>query len=444
MTSRDHRQTDADRPAPRCAFIPPWLAERVDGPEAAARDQALRAARATGVRAVTAAAPGGPAWTVHDAGSTTTLPGTAVRSAGQPATGEVAVDEAATGIEVTLAMFAEELGRDAHDDAGAPVTLTVHYGSAYNNAFWDGTHLVFGDGDGRVFERFTKPVDVLAHEFSHAVVEHSAALAYQGQSGALNESVADVFAACLKQRLLGQAAAEGDWLIGAGLFRPGISARALRDMAAPGTAYDDPEVGADPQVGHMDDYVETTEDNGGVHLNSGIPNRAFQLAAVAIGGTALAGAGRIWYAALTGGDVAPDTDFAGFAAATVAAAGEHADAVREAWGEVGLEPGVVRQPVPTVPQPAGARLRVSRSGGFAGRTETVEVDLDDPRQPGLRALVDHAVAQAAGSPPPPLPDMFTYTFAVEGREPVVVPEQLLTPSQAELARRVLRPGESGA
>ena len=76
-------------------------------------------------------------------------------------------------------------------------------------------------------------------------------------------------------------------------------------MAAPGTAYDDPVLGRDPQVGHMDDYVETDDDNGGVHLNSGIPNRAFQLAATAIGGNTWAGAGAIWYAALTGGAVGP-------------------------------------------------------------------------------------------------------------------------------------------
>src|SRR5690349_9740506 len=272
----------------RCSFIPPWLAERVDGPERAARDDELRrerALRAGAPRPTPPSAEGvvaGPAWTVHDAKSRTTLPGTPVRSAGEPETGDVAVDEAATGIEATLQMFLDDLGRSSHDGAGAPVSLTVHYGSRYNNAFWDGTQLVFGDGDGRVFERFTKPVDVLAHEFSHAVVEHTADLTYEGQSGALNESVADAFASCLKQRLLGQDAGEGDWLIGQGIFMPSVQARALRDMAAPGTAYDDPELGADPQVGHMDDYVDTTDDNGGVHLNSGIPNKAFHLAAVAV------------------------------------------------------------------------------------------------------------------------------------------------------------------
>ena len=444
MTSRDTHAA----PAPRCTFIPPWLAERVDGPEAAARDEAvrrLRAQRGVEARAARTAAVEGvgeglavaPVWTVHDAGSSTRLPGTPARRSGEPDTGDVAVDEAATGIEATLQMFLEDLSRSSHDGAGAPVSLTVHYGSDYNNAFWDGTQLVFGDGDGRVFERFTKPVDVLAHEFSHAVIEHTADLTYRGQSGALNESVADVFASCLKQRLLGQQAADGDWLIGEGIFMPSVQARALRDMAAPGTAYDDPEVGADPQVGHMDDYIVTTADNGGVHLNSGIPNRAFHLAALAVGGRAIEGAGRIWYDALVGGGVPRGADFGTFAAATVAAAGEHADAVRDAWRQVGVEPGRGSAPAP-VPQPGG-RLRVERSGGFAGRSEAAEIDVEAS---GLGPLVSAAVSSAAAKDARPHPDMFVYTFTVEGHEPVRVPEHLLTDSQAELARQVLRPGTS--
>ncbi|WP_416954465.1 protealysin inhibitor emfourin [Nocardioides sp. T5] len=439
---------------PRCTFIPPWLVERVDGPEQASQDDELRRERAAKAReprpAGDTTAEGvvaGPAWTVHDAGSSTSLPGTPVRSAGEPETGDVAVDEAATGIEATLRMFLEDLSRDSHDGAGAPVSLTVHYGSRYNNAFWDGTQLVFGDGDGRVFERFTKPVDVLAHEFSHAVIEHTADLTYRGQSGALNESVADAFASCLKQRLLGQDAGAGDWLIGQGIFMPSVQARALRDMAAPGTAYDDPDIGADPQVGHMDDYIDTTADNGGVHLNSGIPNKAFQLAAVAIGGTSVAGAGRIWYDALVGGDVPSGATFTTFAAATVAAAGAHADAVRQAWAQVGVDvevgagPVVDPGPQPSPPQPpAGGRLRVERSGGFTGRTETAEVEIDRSDDPDLGQLVSEAVLASGTTDGPPRPDMFVYTFTVDDHDPVRVPEHLLTASQAELARRILRPG----
>ncbi len=263
-------------------------------------------------------------------------------------------------------MFSEVYGRDSYDGAGATVLATVHYEERYDNAFWDGQHLVFGDGDGQVFDRFTKSVDVLAHELSHAVTERTAGLVYEGQSGALNESLSDVFGACLKQRVLGQDAMAGDWLIGAELFQPGVQARALRDMANPGTAYDDPQLGKDPQPAHMDDFVETTDDNGGVHINSGIPNRAFQLAAVAIGGSAAEGAGRIWYAALTGG-LSPQTDFAGFAAATVAAAGEQAAAVEEALGDgrrdaadvhLGPRPAAAGRGGPA--HPAGGRAPLGR------------------------------------------------------------------------------------
>lgn len=433
----------ANTRATRCTFIPPWLTERVRGAEQVLLDEALRAGRELGGGPALrpAGLAEGAAWVVHDAGSTTDLPGEPVRAEGEPATGDAAVDEAASGIEATLAMWAEELERSSYDGAGAPVSLTVHYGSDYDNAFWDGTQLVFGDGDGEVFERFTKPVDVLAHEFGHGVVEHTCNLRYRDQPGALNESVADAFAACLKQRVLGQEAADGDWLIGEGIFTPAVQARALRDMAAPGTAYDDPRLGRDPQVGHMDDFVVTASDNGGVHLNSGIPNRAFQLAAVAIGGTAVSGAGRIWYAALVSGDVPETADFATFAAATVAAAGPHADAVREAWAQVGVDPATaVGAPVPPPPgRAATGVLRVQRSGGFAGRTETAEVDLDDTDEPDLRALVSDAGIASAGLTEVDAttkPDMFLYSFTL-GDRTVRVPEHRLTASQAELARRVL-------
>jgi hypothetical protein len=423
----------------RCRFVPPYLLARV-APGSLVVDEALRVARAVPVEARSAPSVGlAPAWTVHTADSTTALPGRAVRSAGSPASGDVAVDEAATGVTGALALFAEVYGRASYDGAGAPVSLTVHYGQDYDNAFWDGTQLVFGDGDGRVFERFTKPVDVLGHELTHAVTEHSAGLVYRDQPGALNESVSDVFAACLKQRLLGQTPDEADWLIGEGIFAAGIQARALRDMAAPGTAYDDPALGRDPQVGHLDDYVSTPDDNGGVHLNSGIPNRAFQVAAVAIGGSTWEGAGRVWYDALTGGAVGPTTEFAAFAAATVAAAGVHADAVGSAWETVGVTPGAAPVVGSPAPAPGARRVSVRRTGGFAGLRATGELDLDgdDPRAPEIAALVDRVDLQAVtgGSPQP---DRYVYAFDLCG-DSATVPEQHLTPDLRRLAELVLGP-----
>jgi Zn-dependent metalloprotease len=414
----------------RCSFVPPYLIRRLAdavGPApydlTLVEDERIRARRPGPVPGVRAAVPAA-AWTVHDAGGTTDLPGSPVRVDGDPPTGDEAVDEAAFGVAGALALFEEVYGRASYDGAGAPVSVTVHYGTDYANAFWDGTQLVFGDGDGRVLGRFTRPVDVLGHELTHAVTEHTAGLVYEGQSGALNESVSDVFAACLKQRLLDQSADEGDWLIGAGLFLPGVRARGLRDMAAPGTAYDDPALGRDPQPAHLDDYVETDDDHGGVHLNSGIPNRAFHLAATAVGGRSWEGAGRIWYAALTGGRVGPRTDFASFAAATVAAAGEHAAAVGEAWRTVGVTP-------------AGRVLSVRRSGGFAGLAVDGHLDLDsdDGRCAEVRELLGRVDAAALGTVGRGA-DRFVYDFDGPGVS-ARVPEQALTPELRRIADLLL-------
>lgn len=101
---------------------------------------------------------------------------------------------------------------------------TVHYGEHYDNAFWDGQRMVFGDGDGVVFGDFTACVDVIGHELSHGVTQFTAGLAYHDQSGALNESLSDVFGSLVKQYALRQNADEADWLIGAGLLAPACRA----------------------------------------------------------------------------------------------------------------------------------------------------------------------------------------------------------------------------
>jgi hypothetical protein len=429
-----------------CAFVPPFLLERIAASshqgadpcrQTLAHDRRLRESRARPSTAGGARAATDAAWAVHTAANRTTLPGDVVRTAGDPASGDAAVDEAADGVAATLSMYADAFSRSSYDGQGAEVVLTVHYGQNYDNAFWNGEQLVFGDGDGKVFGRFTEPVDVLGHEFTHAVTQLTAALTYQGQPGALNESVSDCFGMCLKQQVLGQTADQADWLVGAGIFLPGVQARALRDMAHPGTAYDDPTLGKDPQVGDMSAYVDTTDDNGGVHINSGIPNRAFYLAATAIGGHTWEGAGPIWYAALTGGKVIADTDFAGFAAATIAAAGEHEDAVRQAWQTVGVESGAGTSSPTRAPAPAPGLVRVRRTGGIAGRTVEGQVDLasGDERAVAARALVDRLDLTSSGATDS-FPDAFSYTFEVDGRS-VTVSQQHLSDDQRALVDLVL-------
>ena len=430
---------------PRCqGIVPPYLLQQMalhadaalagraraslllDGDHRQRRAGVLPSARP---RAATHARDDGtaPLRTISDAHSTTTLPGDVVRAEGAAPTGDAATDEAYDGLGATWALFHDAYGRDSLDGAGLALDATVHYGRDYDNAFWDGARMVFGDGDGTVFERFTIAVDVIGHELTHGVTEKAAGLVYQGQSGALNESVSDVFGSLVKQRVLGQDAASADWLIGAGLFRPGVKGVALRSMRSPGTAYDDPVLGRDPQPATMADYVQTRDDNGGVHVNSGIPNRAFYLAATGIGGDAARGAGQVWYDVLTGGLLPPDADFATFAALTVRAAEARfgaatvqAQAVADAWAGVGVE-GSASSGAPSGGSSRGSSggssggapsgvVGVSRSGGLLGRSVQREVDVDEmpaDRAQEWRSLLASGVLQSL-TEPEPAPDRYVY------------------------------------
>src|SRR5689334_24844241 len=203
--------------------------------------------------------------------------------------------------------------------------------------------MVFGDGDGTVFNRFTVSLDVIGHELTHGVTGSEVNLAYMGQSGAMNESVSDVFGSLVKQYALKQTASEADWLIGAGLLT--FKDQALRSMKAPGTAYDNKVLGKDPQPADMKHYVHTAQDNGGVHINSGIPNHAFYLVAAALGGNAWVKAGQIWYDTIGDKSLKPTATFAAFAGRTVAnakrrygATGTEQKAVADAWHKVGVKP----------------------------------------------------------------------------------------------------------
>jgi Zn-dependent metalloprotease len=343
---------------PFCSIIPPYLLRRLarqDAPEfsAAARAakealghvrsvQAARTQAAPDVPAgVRQAKPGPSNRSVFDAAGSETLPGNLVRKEGEPATGDPATDEAYDGLGHTHRLYADVFGRNSIDGRGLPLNATVHFGKLYDNAFWDGTQMVFGDGDGEVFERFTRSLSVIGHELAHGVTQHSAALVYRNQAGAINESMSDVFGALVEQYVKDQSVTEASWLIGEGLFTPEVEGRALRSMKAPGTAYDDDVLGKDPQPDSMDSYVRTSADNGGVHINSGIPNRAFYLVAEQLVGNAWDSPGRIWYETLTGGDLPTGATFTVFARATAATAGElfgsdskEHDAVRNAWETV--------------------------------------------------------------------------------------------------------------
>ncbi|MET8693021.1 M4 family metallopeptidase [Streptomyces bauhiniae] len=296
--------------------------------------------------AADAAAPAGgdqPDRTIFDAGHKQDLPGKKVRAEGSEPGSDATVNRAYAGLGATFELYLKVYGRHSIDGQGLPLNATVHFDKDYDNAFWNGEQMVFGDGDGEIFLDFTIPVDVIGHELTHGVTQYTANLAYFGQSGALNESLSDVFGSLIKQYTLRQTAADADWLIGAGLLAPRVQGQALRSMKAPGTAYDDDVLGKDPQPADMQHYVHTGRDNGGVHINSGIPNHAFYIAATAIGGYAWEKTGQIWYDVLTGGKLKEDAQFADFATLTVKAArerfgaGAELQAVEKAWEEVGVE-----------------------------------------------------------------------------------------------------------
>jgi|SRR6266850_434203 len=287
--------------------------------------------------------------TIFDAKQGQRLPGSKVRSEGQAPTGDPAVDEAYEGLGHTFDLYEDVYERCSIDDEGMPLLASVHFKKGYDNAFWNSRQMVFGDGDEdlppaqRIFNRFTISLDVIGHELTHGVTEHESGLLYVGQAGALNESMSDVFGSLVKQKHLNQTASQADWLIGAELLTNNVTGVALRSMKDPGNAFDDPVLGKDDQPAHMSDYVRTFQDNGGVHINSGIPNKAFFLAATNIGGYAWQKAGLVWYETNRSPALRPFTLFATFANLTITVAGQlfgaggtEQKAIEDAWQQVGV------------------------------------------------------------------------------------------------------------
>ena len=306
-------------------------------------------------------ATGGKERIIYDAKHGSSLPGTVVRKEGEGPNADVAVNEAYDGCGVTYDLYHNIYQRNSIDGNGMRLDSTVHYRVGYDNAFWDGEQMVYGDGDedqpesDRIFNRFTIAIDVIGHELTHGVTQFEAKLTYSQQPGALNESMSDVFGSLVKQYQLQQTATNADWIIGQGLLSANVNGVGIRSMKAPGTAYDDPVLGKDPQPGHMKDYVNTLSDNGGVHINSGIPNHAFYLIAMELGGYAWEKAGQIWYVTLKD-KLAANSNFQNCADLTYQTAAElfgagslEQQAVKKGWAEVGLTVGGTTPP----PDPGG-------------------------------------------------------------------------------------------
>lgn len=242
--------------------------------------------------------------TTYTARNAQTEPGTLMTSSTTTISDKAAVS-AHYYAGVVYDFYKNLFNRNSINNAGMGIISTVHYGTAYNNAFWDGSQMVYGDGDGIQFTYLSGDLDVVAHEMTHGVDSYSANLNYQNQSGALNESISDIFGVLVdtydKYNVKGGGTwnfNSADWVVGDKITTPGVAGDALRSLANP-TLYDQPD--------NMSNYYNTTSDNGGVHTNSGIPNKAGYLIAQSIGCEKTA---RIYYRALTT-YFTSTTDFAG-------------------------------------------------------------------------------------------------------------------------------------
>jgi Zn-dependent metalloprotease len=341
-----------------CSVLPPFMLESIafnssGTAAAAARSTLLSTARLSGQRdrapmRTAMASPGPKQRVVYDARNAERLPGVLMLHEGSLPSSDVAIAEAYNGAGLTYDMLLESFGRNSLDGQGLRLDSTVKYGRSYLNAFWNGNQMVYGDGDGKLFNRFTICPDICGHELWHGHTQYCSNLQYQDQSGALNESLSDCFGTMVKQRLLGQTADKADWAIGVELLTDRVQGHGIRNLLNPGTAYDDPILGKDPQPASMDDYLGGDEDSGQVHGNSGIPNRAFAVAAVSAGGFTIEKIGKVWYTAATR-YLTYSSDFSDMAAGTIAISGqlfgvggdvEHA--VRAGWDKVKVKTSVLR------------------------------------------------------------------------------------------------------
>ena len=276
-----------------------------------------------------------PAGQVFDCHTGTSLPGTPV---GNPGSSVDATAKRAYVEEEAVAKFYWEVfKRDSIDGHHMTLISSIHYGVKFNNAFWNGSQMTYGDGDGQVFADFTLGDDVIGHELTHGVTQHSLALNYSGEAGGLNESISDVFGSMFRQWEKKQTVAQADWLIGADIMGPVSKQKGytcLRNMANPKDTH---------ALAPQPDHYYPGLGNLDPHYSSGVPNLAFTKAAKAIGGHSWEKAGQIWYKALTGSGPSPSMTMHQLAARTrsLSSSMYPSDAsihtaVDSAWTAVGL------------------------------------------------------------------------------------------------------------
>lgn len=303
--SRDKELSDDDRRALRemVKYEKLWRDFRVG------RTEHLRAAQSllpSALETIAAAAP--PTFSVFDCRNGTKLPGIL---ASKPATSkDLSVRRAYTQTAAVSRFLETVFGRNSIDDAGLPLNSSVHYSVGYNNAFWNGSQMTYGDGDNRLFVDFTKSNDVIAHELVHGLTQYTLGLDYDNEPGGLNESLSDVFGSMFRQWAAKQTVSKADWLIGKEIIGPLAQGRGytcLRDLSNPGGGHC-----LAPQVSRYKDYQPGMDP----HDSSGIANQAFYHAAMTIGGKSWEKAGRVWFAVLTTSGLKPRMTMKQFATQT--------------------------------------------------------------------------------------------------------------------------------
>ena len=308
-----------------------------------------------------------PGILVSDADDVWNTPGTA--SPGHPA----AVDaHYYTGIVDDF--YGSTFGRNSIDGNGMTIVSSVHYARKYNNAFWNGAQMTYGDGDQRDYREFSGSLEVVGHELTHGVTDFTSELIYQDESGALNESFSDMMGATIERKtnepltsncVVVETGTCNDWALAEDLtINSDDDVAGFRNMA-------DPQEDEDPD--HYSELVSDPSDNGGVHSNSGISNHAFYLlvtggnnagcdsvgsdghshtadCAVTVPGIGLDPAAQIMYAGMT--SLSENANFCDARNATVAAAVAQGlgfdDETGLAWDAVGVHAGCVGAPPPPV------------------------------------------------------------------------------------------------
>jgi len=276
-----------------------------------------------------------PKITVYNCKHTQTLPGASITSPG--ASKDTTVKRAFGETTLVAQFYKQVFKRNSIDNAGMTMMSSVHYGKNFNNAMWNGSQMVYGDGDGKLFVDFTNGNDVIGHELTHGVTQHTLQLNYQNDAGGLNESISDCFGSMFRQWQAKQDSASADWLIGKDIMGPTALARGytcLRNMANPA---DKKALAAQPT-----NYSQITPGMD-PHYSSGPPNLAFCLACKGAGGNSWDAVGQVWYRVLTGSGANPAMTMPAFAARTRQVAGQlfgaastAATSIDQAWKQVGL------------------------------------------------------------------------------------------------------------